>query len=186
MNSSELEIRPRPAFATFPLPAGLELRPAPRPPQEPRPAPFRKTRYLQPGQLVACTEPTTVVTILGSCVAVCLWDRRRGVGAVNHFLLPHWTSRRELSPRFGPVAVAQLIERAYALGWTDLQAKLFGGARVLASPGTENHVGALNVRVARERLAAAGIPIVAEDVGGDRGRRLVFHTDTGIALVRKL
>ncbi len=76
--------------------------------------------------------------------------------------------------------------RALGSGHGDLQAKLFGGAWILAAPHRADHIGALNVQVARDELARAGIPIVAEDVGGDRGRKIVFHTESGIALVKKL
>jgi chemotaxis protein CheD len=148
----------------------------------------RRPHYLPPGQLVACSEPTAVTTILGSCAAVCLWDRRRAVGGVNHYLLPDWTGPREFSPRFGPVAMEQLLARMRSLGCQDrdLEAKLFGGAKILGGGGSENHLGLQNAAVARAQLAASGITLVAEDVGGDRGRKLVFFTDTGVALVRKL
>jgi chemotaxis protein CheD len=148
----------------------------------------RKTHYLQPGQVLACLEPTTVTTILGSCVSVCLWDRRRGIGAINHYVLPHGYEDREQSLRCGPIAIARLIEDMRALGCasSDLRAKLFGGAWILAAPLRPDHVGALNVAVARSELARAGIPIVAEDVGWDCGRKIVFHTESGIALVKKL
>lgn len=147
----------------------------------------RKTHYLQPGQLLICHEPTTVTTILGSCVSVCLWDHRKGIGGINHYVLPHGYDGRELSPRCGPIAIARLIESMRALGSSHgLQAKLFGGAWILAAPQRADHIGALNVQVARDELARAGIPIAAEDVGGNRGRKIVFHTESGIALVRKL
>jgi chemotaxis protein CheD len=164
--------RPEPSFGATPC----RLAPTPR-----------HSRYLQPGQVLACSEPTTVTTILGSCVAVCLWDNRRGMGGVNHYLLPR-PSGQEQSARFGPIAIARTLERLLALDCSprDLQAKLFGGAWILATPSGSEHIGLQNVRLARERLAEAGIPIVAEDVGGNRGRKLVFHTDTGIALVKKL
>lgn len=148
----------------------------------------RRTHYLQPGQLLACREPTSVTTILGSCVSVCLWDRRQGVGAINHYVLPHGYFDHEQSLRCGPVAIARLLEGMRALGCAlgDLQAKLFGGAWVLAAPQREDHIGALNVQVARDELRRAGIPLAAEDVGGNRGRKIVFHTESGIALVKKL
>ena len=148
----------------------------------------RKTHYLQPGQVLACPEPTTVTTILGSCVSVCLWDHRKGVGAMNHYVLPHGYEAREQSLRSGPIAIARLIEEMRALGCapSDLRAKLFGGAWILAAPLRPDHVGAMNVQVARAELSRAGIPIMAEDVGGDRGRKIVFHTESGIALVKKL
>jgi chemotaxis protein CheD len=148
----------------------------------------RRTHYLQPGQVLACIEPTTVTTILGSCVSVCLWDHCKGVGAMNHYVLPHRYVDHEQSLRCGPIAIARLVEEMRALGCArgDLRAKLFGGAWILAAPLRPDHVGALNVRVARDELGKAGIPIAAEDVGGDRGRKIVFHTESGIALVKKL
>ncbi len=151
-------------------------------------APRRKTRYLHPGQVLACLEPTTLTTVLGSCVSVCLWDRRRGIGAMNHYVLPHWSDGHEQSSRFGPIAISRLLDRMLALGGThaDIEAKLFGGAWILASAPRPEHVGAQNVLVARARLAEIKVPIVAEDVGGNRGRKLVFETETGVALVKKL
>lgn len=149
----------------------------------------RKTCYLQPGQLVACTEPTAVTTVLGSCVSVCLWDRRLTIGAVNHYVLPDAVAaQQQFSTRFGRFSMTQLIGQLRALGSAaaDLEAKMFGGAGVLVSQLHGLDLGASNVKVARQHLAAVGVPLVAEDVGGRRGRRLVFHTDTGLAFVREL
>jgi len=142
--------------------------------------------YLAPGRLYASAEDAQVTTILGSCVAVCLWDAQAQVGGVNHFLLP---SGLPASPRFGDSAVALLIGRLLELGAQRgrLAAKVFGGACVLeAFRAGEWSLGARNVEIAREELAAAGIPVVGEDVGGDRGRKLVFHVRTGSAWVRAI
>jgi chemotaxis protein CheD len=149
---------------------------------------LRRTHYLHPGDLVACAEPATLATVLGSCVAVCLWDCKQGIGAMNHYLLPHGNGSHEQSSRFGSVAIARLLDRMLSLGSRrgDIEAKLFGGAWILAAEAQPRHVGALNVQVARERLGVLGIPIVAEDVGGARGRRLVFQTESGVVLVKKL
>jgi chemotaxis protein CheD len=68
-----------------------------------------------------------------------------------------------------------------------LQAKIFGGACV--NGHTENwsaRLGAQNVSVARQVLAAAGIPVAAEDVEGFRGRKVIYFTDNGTAWVRRL
>jgi chemotaxis protein CheD len=82
-----------------------------------------------------------------------------------------------------------LIEEVVAVGAEQarLRAKLFGGACVLeAFRSRENHLGTKNVKVAREVLDAADIPIIGEDVGGNRGRKLIFHTDNGSAWVKQL
>jgi chemotaxis protein CheD len=144
--------------------------------------------YLHPGQVVVRDTPTAVTTILGSCVSVFLYDERRGVAGVNHFLLPHWAGSGVENARFGAVAMRQLIAGVRALGGRtpDLRAKVFGGACVLEAFGRADgeHLGTRNVRVAMDALRAEGIPVLAEDTGGRRGRRLLFTTDDGTALVR--
>ena len=147
----------------------------------------RERHYLHPGQYFATSTPTSVSTVLGSCVSVCLWDPHSSIGGVNHFVLPHWAGTGRLSPRFGSVAVSSLIESLCAHGTTsgNLMAKIFGGAGVLGTENT-NRLGARNVVVARELLEDEGIPIVGEDVGGTWGRKLIFHTDRGTAWIKKL
>ena len=151
------------------------------------PAEVKKV-YLLPGRLYVSSEPCAVTTILGSCVAVCLWDCALRAGGVNHYLLPHWAGPHQSSARFGNLAVERLIAETLDLGGRrrDLRAKVFGGARILESPPEgAGHLGARNVEVARQILAHENIPIVAEDVGGNGGRKLVFHTEDGNAWVRR-
>jgi chemotaxis protein CheD len=145
--------------------------------------------YLPPGRIFVSFEPCTVRMVLGSCVSVCLWDPLRGVGGANHFLLPYPGGNGQDSPRFGNVATQHLIEKLLALGCTKpgLMAKLFGGSCVLeAFRAQETHLGTKNVTVARKLLNEEGIPVVVEDVGGQRGRKLIFQTDDGSAWVRRL
>jgi len=145
--------------------------------------------YLHAGHMVISREPCRVTTVLGSCVAVGVWDPESGVGGVNHFLLPHGSEPD--SPRFGTGAVRTLIREVVAAGARrrNLQAKLFGGACVLRAfkgVGTGTHLGQKNVEVARQILRDEGIPVTAEDVEGDRGRKLIFQTHDGAAWVRSL
>jgi chemotaxis protein CheD len=150
--------------------------------------PVRASAYLLPGHVQAARTPTAISTVLGSCVAVCLHDPAAGIGGMNHFLLPHPVSE-DRSSRFGNVAVAQLVaavEREGALR-ARLVAKVFGGAAVNGvPPGSRRPLGEENVRAALLLLEDLGVPVQGGDVGGDRGRRLVFHTDTGRAWVRLL
>ena len=145
--------------------------------------------YLQPGQLYASAQPSAVTTILGSCVAICLWDPLTSIGGMNHYLLPFFAGAGKGSPRFGNVAVTQLLDRLSALGASRnrLQAKVFGGACVLeAFQAREGHLGEKNAGVAFRLLDDLGIPVVSRDVGGRSGRKLIFHTDLGNAWVAKL
>ena len=149
---------------------------------------FRRL-YLHAGQLYASAERMEIVTILGSCVAVCMYDAARGVGGLNHFMLP--MDSPTVSSRYANHAFDMLLKQLIALGAARarLEAKIFGGASLLkegdATP-TENDLGARNIAAARMRLAQENIPLVAEDVGGRQGRKLVFETATGIAQVRQV
>jgi len=142
--------------------------------------------YLYPGELTASREPSEVSTVVGSCVSVFLWDARLKQGGMNHFLLPRQPRGDEPSARFGVPAIEKLIEKLAALGSdpAELVAKVFGGAQVLGPPRNERHLGLQNVEVAYETLRALRLPVLAADVGGNRGRRVVAHTEDGSAWVK--
>lgn len=147
-------------------------------------------RYLHAGEFVICEEPTVVTTILGSCVGVVLHDARTGSGGINHFLLPRSPGDGASSPRFGDVAMRRLLDGMLARGSVprDLQAKVFGGARVLDYRDLPGHrdLGAANFELAFEFLETQGIRIAGRDVGGRQGRKLVFHSHPGDAWVKRL
>lgn len=148
----------------------------------------RRQVYLQAGQVFASAEPTSVVTILGSCVAVCLFDPVVGVGGMNHYLLP-LAVERERSARFGNVALALLLQEVLDRGARkgSLRAKVFGGAGILDGfQRNGRHLGHENVDLALRGMEAEGIPVVERDVGGRRGRKVVFQVDDGSAWVRTL
>lgn len=152
----------------------------------------REKVYVPPGGFSIARMPSALSTILGSCVSVCLWDEAARIGGMNHFLLPHWTEGGGASWRYGNAAIDGLIEALLASGArrANLKAKVFGGARVLAvfagNGGSAGHLGARNVEVALETLERRGLPVVAQATGGERGRKLVFHTDDGSAWVKLL
>jgi chemotaxis protein CheD len=156
-------------------------RPFSRPPEGP-------VQYVQPGQMVLSAEPRTLSTILGSCVAVCLWDRQTGAGGMNHYLLPSRPGNATPSHRFGDVAVPDLVGGLLALGVRRerVDAKVFGGARVLDAGEGADHLGIRNAEIAVELLRQEGIPVIGGDVGGRRGRRVLFDLQTGQAWVRLL
>lgn len=142
----------------------------------------RAEAYLHPGDLLVTREPTAVKTILGSCIAVCLWDAELRCGGMNHFLLPKGSDSSLRPERFGNVAVPRLIELLVAQGSLieNLRAKIFGGAAMLTNtfpPPTQ--IGQQNFKLASELLAQLRIPVVGSDVGGGRGRKIVFNTDDG-------
>ncbi len=142
--------------------------------------------FLHAGEVYASVDPTSVITVLGSCIAVCLYDPVARIGGVNHFLLPHHTAR-ERSSRFGSVAMAELFAQVIAAGGSrvNFQAKVFGGASVLQARRAST-LGRENAELALHALAAEGVTLVEQDLGGGCARKLVFHTDVGNAWVRHL
>ena len=149
----------------------------------------RATAYLHPGQLFVSAQSYAVTTILGSCVAVCLWDPVTRIGGINHFLLPTFSGEGIASPRFGNFAIKELLDQLAGLGSQkhNLLAKIFGGACVLEAFRDRQHqLGSKNIEVARALLESESIPLVGHDVGGQRGRKLIFHTDDGAAWVKAL
>jgi chemotaxis protein CheD len=145
--------------------------------------------YLFPGQIFISAESTLVSTILGSCVAVCLWDREQSIGGMNHFLLPLNPLGRSSDVRYGDTAMVRLIETMVERGASvqRLVAKIVGGACVIARlAGSRQSIGDQNVLVAREFLAKVGVPVAGEQTGGRRGRKLFFHTGNGSAYVKDI
>lgn len=143
--------------------------------------------YLKPGFLFLTREETVIYTVLGSCVAVCLWDRQNRIGAMNHFLYPRTADPAQATTRYGNVAVLTLIRLMLAEGVSreGLEGQIFGGG----TPGTsrpEEDIGPQNVQVARKILQQQGIPITSEDVGGGKGRKLIYNTGTNEAVVLKV
>ena len=121
-----------------------------------------------------------------ACVSFCLWDSRLHFGGMNHFILPNRPSNAEPSPRFGDVAIPQLIEAMIERGANvrHLQAKLFGGAYVLHAGDPAFSAGRRNVEIAVSELRRWKIPIVASRLSGTQGLVIRQCTDCGDVWVR--
>jgi chemotaxis protein CheD len=144
--------------------------------------------YLPPGLLYAAATPGAVTTVLGSCVAVCLFDPTLRAGGINHYLLPYWNGEGLASPKYANIALPKLLDKMTDLGCRrqNLRAKLFGGGAVFQKIGGLFGVGERNIQFAEQFLAEAGIPVAARDVGEGYTRKLIFRVHTGEALVRRL
>jgi chemotaxis protein CheD len=156
----------------------------------PSPLPGERQRvYLLPGQFHVSAEPCQIKTILGSCVSICLWDSRRATGGMNHYLLPSSREDEPVSLRFGDVATSALLEKLLWIGcrMENLTAKVFGGAAIFQNQNRYAvSLGARNVAAALLLLQNAGIPVVAQQIGGSHGRKLIFNTDDGAAWTKRV
>ena len=139
-----------------------------------------------PGEYFVARERMTIVTVLGSCIAACLWDSHARVGGMNHFMLPDGDSA-DACGRYGSYAMELLINEMMKLGARreTLQAKIFGGGQVMHNFTTLN-VGERNTRFVQNYLATERIPIVSEDVLDIHPRKVVFFPATGKAMVKRL
>ncbi|OQC62256.1 MAG: Chemoreceptor glutamine deamidase CheD [Bacteroidetes bacterium ADurb.Bin008] len=140
-----------------------------------------KTHFLYPSSLFASNEPHIVSTILGSCVAVCLFDATTKIGGINHYMLPFWNGQGLASPKYGNIAIERLLEKMIALGCkkSNIRAKVFGGGEVIETNIAQFKIGQRNIELAMEALDDLKIPIVAKSVGGKLGRKIEFNTETG-------
>jgi len=136
--------------------------------------------FLYPAALFASKTPHMVTTILGSCVAVCLYDPVLKIGGINHYMLPLWNGQGLASPKYGNIAIERLVEKMLSLGClkNNLQAKLFGGGEVIQTSVTQFNIGARNIKLALEMLEELKIPIIGQSVGGKLGRKILYNTET--------
>ncbi len=142
------------------------------------------------GEFYASREPAVIYTLLGSCVAVCLFDPHKMIGGMNHILLPGRPnlSRFDHSARYGINAMELLINRIMNLGGNkcEIVAKVFGGAHVIPAISPANSVGPRIAEFVKLFLEKEEIRIISRDLGGDSIRRVYFHTDTGEAFVKRI
>lgn len=136
-------------------------------------------KFVLGGQVVLAETPMELVTIVGSCVTVCLWDRKTKRGGMNHFMLPSVDDVTNLMN--GGVSATRILIKSMVDKMSEiknLEAKIFGGGNKFFS---DNFlvVGNQNVEVARRVLNEAGIAIVLQNTGGVFGRKVYFDTLTG-------
>ncbi|WP_320822960.1 chemoreceptor glutamine deamidase CheD [Reinekea sp.] len=144
-----------------------------------------------PGEYFATRDNTMIVTVLGSCVSVCLRDAKMRIGGMNHFLLPNDNSGTSDilgdSARYGGYAMEILINHLLKLGArrNSLEAKIFGGGNVLRGI-TAINIGERNAEFVLEYLQTEHIPVVASDLLDNYPRKVYFFPASGKVFVRKI
>jgi len=152
-------------------------------------------RFLSPGELLVLGEPCEVTTILGPCIAVTFWCRQTHLAAICHAMLPKAGANgsaptQSTSWKYVNEVIPEMFTRFERQGGklASLETKLFGGAELLhgivAEPG--GRIGPQNIQLARQLLAQHQVAVVASDVGGKSGRKLIFNTRTGDVRIKLL
>ncbi len=142
--------------------------------------------FLEPGYIFVATRPTAISTVLGSCVSVCIYDQKRKTGGMNHYRLPYIREKHVATAKYGNVAIITLIRMMIHDGSKikNLEAQIFGGAY---NPGVSNkNIGHENIMIAKKIFVRERISVTSEDVGGRKGRKIVFNTDTNEIAVLKV
>jgi len=137
--------------------------------------------FLHPSTMYVCNDSQWITTVLGSCVAVCFYDRKRKIGGINHFMLPYWNGDGLETIKYGNIAIKQLFQKMLESGAMkeDLVCKIFGGAQVLGEQTSVFHVGQRNVELAFKMVNEMNIAIIGSSTGGKQGRKIHYHTGTG-------
>lgn len=134
-----------------------------------------------PGQFIITSVPATIVTVLGSCVSVCLFDKSLHLGGMNHYLLPGNEDDEAGNSNRGLTSTRMLIRSMFNRGSKveNMEAKIFGGCNSLYKDKDMFRIGERNIAVARDVLNECGIKILAQHVGGCQGRRIELDTSNG-------
>ena len=129
--------------------------------------------------------------MLGSCIAVCLYDEKARIGGMNHFMLPRASEQRSSdSGRFGLESMEIMLSKFYTMGasLSGLKAKVFGGAKMLdmSMPDREKDVPSANINFILDYLKRKQITIVAHDLGGVTGRKIYYVLETNKVYLHRL
>ncbi len=153
--------------------------------------------HLRAGEMHYADRPTLVVTVLGSCLSVVLYNRRLGIGGICHGMLPSCGKQRTCRGgctekfRYVDCAIREMVKIFERSGVerNEIEVKCFGGAdmfsRPIEKPGLLS-VGRQNAETAEEVMKSEGLMLVTRDVGGLQGRKILFYTHTGEVLLKRL
>jgi chemotaxis receptor (MCP) glutamine deamidase CheD/CheY-like chemotaxis protein len=133
--------------------------------------------FLLPGEYIVTKKPHDVTTLLGSCVAICLYSQKAKFGGMNHYMLPTSASG-ERTAKYGDYSIqtiVQFLERG-AGTLAGAEAMMFGGAAVVGAIRSGANIGDKNVEIARRMLKQYNIPITKEQVGGQNGMKIRYQT----------
>jgi chemotaxis protein CheD len=141
--------------------------------------------FLYPSTIYAEKNRCKITTVLGSCISVCLYDTKLKIGGINHYMLPLWNGEGLASPKYGNIAMEKLLQKILSVSYSkaNIIAKVFGGAN--QSFGIMD-IGGRNTQFAFDFLETENIPVVAQSVGGNIGRKIIFDSFNGEVLMKYL
>lgn len=165
----------------------LELTPITTVPSDPTPK-VEEIR-VDMAEMKVESRPVELLTSVGSCVAICVYDSKHKCGGLAHIMLPAspMGALESLPSKFADTAVPALAKQVCEITGKDafLYAKIAGGANMFANfSGNILDIGGKNVRAVKLALEKNNIRLTGEDVGGVHGRKISFNVASGITIVR--
>ena len=152
-----------------------------------------RTCYLKPGEIHLAIAPSLVTTVLGSCLSVTMHHRATGMSVICHAVMPSIerdrNGKKEAAFQYVDSSLEWMMEQYTTKGirMSDIEVKMFGGAAIFketGSLGRDMNIGKRNVEAALDFLKKHRIALKAWNVGGNRGRKLIFNTCTGEVLAK--
>jgi chemotaxis protein CheD len=154
-----------------------------------------RTHYLKPGEMYVASEPSLITTVLGSCISVTMFDRATGFSIISHAVMPRRSHARKKAQdgsdvfQFVDSSIRWMISQFEKKGIkpSSLEVKMFGGATMFpAKSDTQSDlgVGKKNIETASDILRAHGVKLMAWNVGGNQGRKIIFNTQNGEVLAK--
>lgn len=166
---------------------------------------YQTKKFLYGGEMILEQKPSLVWTVLGSCLAICFYHQRMKIGAIVHAQLPEkkmgpplcdgacpvrcLNSENEDSPyKYVTCAFKNVLDqfRHKGMKTNELHIKLFGGASTIGSNGVNTPVGLQNIETAHALVDKHRLKLVSQHVGGDKGRKIFFLTDSGDVYLKML
>ena len=136
-------------------------------------------------------DPGTIMTIgLGSCIGIALYDKTKKLAGLAHIMLPDSTQFKNVTQplKFADLAIPILIEKMLEKGCKKrgLVAKIAGGASMFnfSDKSMVSDIGSRNAEAVKKALAKEGIPILAENTGGNKGRTMILDSENGTVLLK--
>jgi chemotaxis protein CheD len=142
-------------------------------------------RFVNMGDIVIGNGEDRFSTVLGSCIAIMMFDPTQKLGAMAHILLPYRrTSGDDNIGKYADVAIPEMLEQLVNKGCTPrkIWAKLAGGAAMF-NASSSFLIGERNLAASREVLEKISVPVLATHCGGTKGRRALFYPGSGKIII---
>jgi chemotaxis protein CheD len=143
------------------------------------------------GEFTVSSSANAVLTCigLGSCIAVCIYDRLAKVGGMVHVVLPRRDGPEDNNPgRYANIAVPHLLDLVFKNGGMKnrLTVKIAGGAQMTMAPGLRDtfKTGERNLAEVKAALEKENVSLASADVGGHMGRTVKMYIDSGKVTVK--